>query len=194
MRRGLTDRHATAIALASAVVAAAGSTAAASTSAKAFPPGCWIGNTAYNGTYASGPVHAKVTNGKQTFVLWVGSDKPAAHAVGFLSVTGSGTGTLKISGSTLSLKVKILGEYDLTGTAAAVKVNGTYSMTGTAHGTGQFLPSIPVKLKFPVKNASLAIQTVTAQKVTGVFGKAAWKATRRAGAASTNPAACANAA
>jgi hypothetical protein len=60
--------------------------------AKAFQSGCWIGKSAYSGTYASGPVRARVTNGKQTMVLWVGPDK--ANAVGFLTVTGVGTGTL----------------------------------------------------------------------------------------------------
>ena len=174
-----------------ATVAFAAASAGASTDAKAFPVGCWIGKSAYNGTYAAGPVKAKIANGKQTFALWVVSAKPTPHAVGFLTVTGAGAGTLTISGSTLSLKVKILGDYDLTGTPSAVKVNGTYSMTGTAHGTGQFLPSVPVKLKFPVKNAPLTIQTVTPQKVTGVFGKAPWSATLRAGPPSKSAAACA---
>jgi len=194
VRSALTHRRAFGIVLASAVVAATVATAAASPSGKAFPPGCWIGKSAYNGTYAVGPVKAKVSNGKQTSLLWVGSDKPVAEVFGFLTLSGAGSGTLKISGSSLSMKVKILGDYDLTGTAAAVKANGTDSMTGTARGTGQFLPSVPVKLKYPVKNAPLTIQTVTAQKVTGVFGKAPWKATRRGGAAAKSPAACASAA
>jgi hypothetical protein len=187
--------------LATAAVAAvwagallATSTASGSHLAKAFPSGCWIGKTPYGGTYASGPVKAKVTNGRQTIVLWVGADKPVAQAVGFITVTGVGAGTLEISGSNLSMKVKILGDYDLTGTASAVKVNGTYSMTGTAVGNGQFLPSVPVKLKYPVKNASLNVKTVTATHVSGLFGKAPWSVTRRPGAPSKNPAACANAA
>jgi hypothetical protein len=90
--------------------------------------------------------------------------------------------------------VKIRGDYDLTGTASAVKVNGSYSMTGTAHGTGQFLPTVPVKLEYPIKNAALKITTATPGRVTGLFGKAPWSATPRAGAPAKNPAACANAA
>jgi hypothetical protein len=160
--------------------------------AKAFPPGCWTGKSAYSGTYASGPVKATVTNGTQTFVLWV--SKNGADAVGYVLVKGAGAGTLQISGSTLSLKVKILGDYDLTGTASAVKANGFYSMTGTAKGTGQFLPSIPVRLKYPVKGAGVTVKTVTPGRVTGVFGKAPWSVTRRTDAPSTDTAACTNAA
>jgi len=187
-------RYAAATALSVALAVFVAPAATSAPASKAVPAGCWIGKSTYKGTYASGPVKATVTNGKQTFVLWVGSDKPAAQAVGLLTVTGIGSGTLTISGSKLALKVKILGDYDLTGTAGAVKVNGTYSMTGTAKGSGQFLPSVPVKLKFPVKNAPLTIATVTPGKVAGVFGKAPWSATRRAGAPSKSPAACANAA
>lgn len=160
--------------------------------AKAFPAGCWIGKAAYSGAYASGPVNAKVTNGTQTFALWVSKD--GADAVGFIVVKGTGAGTMKISGSTLALQVKILGDYDLTGTASSVKVNGFYSMTGTAKGTGQFLPSIPVKLKYPIKNASLVIKAVTPGKVSGFFGKAPWSATLRSGAPSKSPEACSSAA
>lgn len=194
MRHAHSPRYAAAAALSIAVAILAAPAATSAPSGKAFPPGCWIGKRAYNGTYASGPVKAKVTNGKQTFALWVGSDKPAAQAVGFLTVSGDGAGTLKISGSTLALKVKILGDYDLTGTAGAVKVNGVYKMTGTAKGSGQFLPSVPVNLKFPVKNAPLTILTVAPGKVAGVFGKAPWSATRRSGAPSKNPVTCAHAA
>jgi hypothetical protein len=178
-------------ALATAVVLAA-APAQGSQLAKAFPAGCWIGKAGYSGTYASGPMQAKVTNGTQSFVLWVSKD--GADAIGFILVKGSGAGTLKVSGSTLALKVKILGDYDLTGTASAVKANGFYSMTGTAKGTGQFLPSVPVKLKYPVKNAAVTLKTVTQQKVTGLFGKAPWSATRRAGAPSKAPDACSDAA
>jgi hypothetical protein len=176
------------------VVAAVAASASGSTHAKAFPAGCWIGKTPYSGTYASGPVKAKVTNGKQTFVLWVASTKPGADAVGFIKVTGIGSGGLRVTGSELALEVKILGDYDLTGTSSAVKANGTYSMTGTAHGTGQFLPTVPVKLKYPVKNVPLAIESVTPTRVSGLFGKAPWSATLRPGAASKSPTTCANAA
>jgi hypothetical protein len=166
------------------------SAAQSSPLAKAFPAGCWIGKSTYGGTYATGPVKGKVTNGKQTFVLWVG---PAGSAVGFLTVTGIGTGALRVAGSELALEVKILGDYDLTGTAADVEVNGSYSMTGTALGTGQLAGEFPVKIKRPVKGV-LTIKTVSPQKVTGAFAKAPWSATRRAGAPSKRPDACANAA
>jgi hypothetical protein len=113
-------------------VALLGHSAPAATRAKAFPAGCWIGKSKYSGSYASGPVKAKVTNGKQTFVLWVGPGGSAA--VGFLTVTGIGAGSLRIAGSELALEVKILGDFDLTGSAGDVHVNGTYSMTGTTWG------------------------------------------------------------
>jgi hypothetical protein len=67
-------------------------------------------------------------------------------------------------------------------------------LTGTAKGTGQFLPDVPVKLKYPVKNAALTIQTAAPLKVSGVLGKAPWTVTRRAGAPSKNPQACSDAA
>jgi hypothetical protein len=161
--------------------------------AKAFPSGCWIGSQPYSGTYASGPVNAKVTNGKLKIVVWVGSDKPVAQAVGFMTVTGAGSGSLTVAGSKLTLKVKILGDYDLTGTASAVKVNGTYAMTGIAYGSGQFLPNVPVKLKFPVKNLPLQVASVAPTHVSGLFGKAPWSATRHAGSASKSPGACSSA-
>jgi hypothetical protein len=50
-----------------------------------------------------------------------------------------------------------------------------------------------VRLEYPVKNAALTIKSVAPQTVAGAFGKAPWKATRRAGAPSKNAAACANA-
>jgi hypothetical protein len=52
----------------------------------------------------------------------------------------------------------------------------------------------PVKLKHPVKNASLNIKNVTATHVSGLFGKAPWSVTRRPGAPSKRPAVGANAA
>jgi hypothetical protein len=184
-----------AAALAVAVLAAllAATPAPASTEAKAFPPGCWIGARPFTGTFANGPAKAKVTDGKLKLVVWVGG-KPAM-AVGFLTFTGIGAGSLTVAGSELVLEVKIVGDYDLTGTPAAVKVNGTYSMIGSAIGSGQFAGTYPIKSKVPVKNALLTIKTVSATHVTGVFGQFGnWSATRRAGAPSKNAAACANAA
>jgi hypothetical protein len=167
--------------------------APASTQAKAFPPGCWIGSRPYTGTYASGPVKAKVENGKLKLALWVGTG-PSPAAVGFMTVTGIGSGSLTVAGSELVLEVKVLGDYDLTGTASAVKVNGTFSITGNAIGSGQFEGTYPVKSKYPVHDKLLTIQTVSPTHVTGFFGKAPWTVTRRAGAPSKDPQACAKAA
>jgi hypothetical protein len=163
---------------------------------KAFPPGCWIGQTAYGGTFASGGVSGKVTNGKQTFVLWVSGGATALDrvAVGFIKVTGNGSGTLAISGSKLALQVKILGDYELNGSANHVVATGHYVYSGVAKGSGQFLPAIPVKLRFPVNDAPLTILTVTPTKVTGKFLKAPWAATRQRASLAKNAAACANAA
>ena len=163
--------------------------------AKAFPPGCWIGKATYGGTFASGGVTGKVTNGKQTFVLWVsgGATGPDRVAIGFIKVTGKGSGTLTVSGSKLALELKILGDYELNGSASHVVATGYYTYTGVAKGSGQFLPAIPVKLRFPVNDATLTIQTVTPTKVSGRFLKAPWTAMRHGGAAAKNAAACANA-
>jgi hypothetical protein len=163
---------------------------------KAFPPGCWIGNTSYSGTYAAGAVTGKVTNGKQTFVLWVSNGATALDrvAVGFIKVTGSGSGTLTVSGSKLALQVKILGDYELNGSASHVVATGHYVYSGVAKGSGQFLPAIPVKLRFPVNDAPLTILTVTPTKITGKFLKAPWTATRRRASLAKSAAACANAA
>jgi hypothetical protein len=60
-------------------------------------------------------------------------------------------------------------------------------------GTGNFAGSFPVKIKRPVKGA-LTIQTATARRVTGLFGKAPWSATKRGGSPAGNPEACGNAA
>jgi hypothetical protein len=170
--------------------------ARSSPQAKAFPAGCWIGKTTYAGTFASGGVTGKVTNGKQTFVLWVanGATGPERVAVGFVKVTGKGSGTLTISGSKLSLDVKILGDYELNGSASHVVATGSYVYTGIAQGNGPFLPAVPVKLRFPVNGAVLAIQSVTPTRVSGRFLQAPWTATRHAGAAVKSAAACANAA
>ncbi len=189
-RRGL---RAAGLAAALAALVAA-TPAPASREAKAFPPGCWIGKQPFTGTFGSGPVKAKVTNGKLKFALWVGAAKK--DAVGWMTFTGIGAGSLKIGDSELVLEVKILGDYDLTGSPSAVKVNGTFSMTGTAEGTGQFGGSYPVKIKDPVKNAPLTILTVSPTKVTGLLdkGKVPWSATRLGGAPAKNPGTCSKAA
>jgi hypothetical protein len=194
MRHTLRHTHSAAVFLMIAVVVVA-STPAGSVSAKTFPAGCWIGKTSYGGTYASGGVNAKVTNGKQTFVLWVSNaSSPLARvAVGYIKQSGSGFGTLTISGSKLALQLKIAGDYELNGSASHVVATGRYTLTGVAKGTGQFLPSIPVKLRYPVNGAVLTVKTVTATKVSGLFLKAPWSATKRAGAPSKSADACSDA-
>jgi hypothetical protein len=161
---------------------------------KVFPAGCWIGSRTYSGTSTFGGAKARVTNGKVKFVLWVGKGGAGAHAVGYITVTGHGSGTLAVAGSELAMEVKILGDYDLSGSASAVKVNGTYSMKGVAVGTGQFGGSYPVDIKWPLKNVALKVTTLTARHATGVFfQKTPWTASKRGAAAGKSAAACANA-
>lgn len=171
-------------------LAAAFAASTGSSAGKAFPPGCWIGTTKYSGKSTIGPAKGAVSNGTQKIVLWVG---PGGSAVGALVVKGNATGTLQISGSTLAAKMKLLGDYDLTGTASEIAVNGTYRITGTAHGTGQLSGTFPIDVKTPVKG-TLVVGTVRPNRVTGHFRKAPWTATRRAGSAAKNPKACAEAA
>jgi hypothetical protein len=182
--------------LAACTAAALWSVAApAKTLAKVFPAGCWIGSRSYSGTSAFGQVKARVTNGKVKFVLWVGKGGAKADAVGFITVTGHGSGTLTVAGSELTMEVKILGDYDLSGSASAVKVNGTYSMKGVAVGSGQFGGSYPVDIKWPLKNVALKVTTLTARHATGVFfQKTPWTASKKGAAAGKSAAACANAA
>jgi hypothetical protein len=137
-------------------------------------------------------VKAKVTNGKLRIALWVSPDKDP-FTVGFVDITGIGAGGMRIAGSELTLEVTITGDYDLTGTPAAVKANGTYRMKGTAMGTGQFPASVPVNLSFPVHNLRLTVTSVRPRRVTGLLGKAPWSATRRGGVAAKSAEACGNA-
>jgi hypothetical protein len=165
-------------------------TGSASSAGKAFPPGCWIGTTKYSGKSSIGPAKGAVSKGTQEIVLWVG---PGGLAVGALIVKGNATGTLEIAGSALAAEMKLLGDYDLTGTAAKVTVNGTYRITGTARGTGQLSGTFPINVKTPVKGV-LVVKAVTPNRVTGLFRQAPWTATRRSATAAKNPKTCAEAA
>ncbi len=170
--------------------AALAAVASAGLRTKSFPAGCWIGTTKYSGESTIGPAKGAVSKGTQKIILWVG---PGGSAIGALIVKGNATGTLEIAGSALAAEMKLIGDYDLTGTAAKVAVNGTYRITGTAHGTGQLSGTFPINVKTPVKGM-LAITIVKPNRVTGHFRKAPWTATRRAGSAAKNPKTCVEAA
>ena len=140
-----------------------------------IPPGCWLGSGVHAGTFASGSVKGTVTSGTIKLQLWVG--KAGADAVGLLTTGGIGNGSLSLGGSKLKLTVVMKGRFDVTGTATKLVVNGADKWDGKAKGSGQFV-SVPVSLKLPVKNASLAIVAVTPTRITLRYGKASFVAKR----------------
>lgn len=148
---------------------------AASPTANTVPPGCWLGKGTHAGTFASGPVKGTVTSGTIELQLWVG--KAGKDAVGLLRTGGIGKGSLVVSGSKLTLSLVMKGRFDVTGSASKLVVNGTDRWKGKATGSGQFI-SVPVSLELPVKNAMLAIVSVTPSRVTLRYGKAAFVAKR----------------
>lgn len=164
------------LALVTSVLAAlaAGSVGGAALDAGTVPAGCWLGKGSYSGTYASGPVTARVTSGTISLRLWVGKN---GDAVGLLDTGAVGKGNVKISGSTLALTVLMKGRFDVTGSTTKLVVNGKDRWKGKAVGKGQFL-TVPVDLTLPVKNASLAIVAATPSRVTFRYGKAAFVANR----------------
>lgn len=153
---------------------ASGVVSAAPSPGSAVPAGCWLGKGTHAGTFASGPVRGKVTNGTIELQLWVGK---GGSAVGLLRTGGIGKGTLTVSGSKLVLTVTMKGTFDVTGSASKLVVNGEDRWTGKAVGTGQFI-SVPVKLVLPVKKASLKVVAVTPSRVTFRYGETAFVAKR----------------
>lgn len=162
--------------LAAALLALAATPGGWTAPPKSVPPGCWLGTGTHAGTFASGPVKAKVTSGTIQLQLWVG--KGGADAVGLLKTGGIGKGTLAVSGSKLTLTIVMKGSFDVTGTASKLVVNGSDRWTGKAVGSGQFI-TVPVKLVLPVKNQPLTIVAVTPSRVTFRYGKAPFAAVRR---------------
>ncbi|MCZ7588631.1 MAG: hypothetical protein M5U27_07180 [Gaiella sp.] len=143
--------------------------------AAAIPSGCWLGKGVHAGTFASGPLKARVTSGTIQLHLWVG--KAGTDAVGLLRTGGVGKGSLSMSGSKLTLTVVMKGRFDVTGTPVKLVVNGKDTWNGKAVGSGRFL-TIPVSLQLPVKGAPLTIVAATPSRVTLRYGKAAFVATR----------------
>jgi hypothetical protein len=161
------------VVLGAAALGAGASGEAASTAGK-IPAGCWLGKGVHSGTFATGSVKGKVTSGTIELHLWVGKD---GDAVGLMRTGGIGKGTLKVAGSSLVLTVVMTGKFDVTGSATKLVVNGMDRWKGKAVGQGQFI-TVPIDLKFPVKNAPLEIVAVTPTRITLRYGKAAFVANR----------------
>jgi hypothetical protein len=65
MRQRRHARRIAALLLSATALVTLSATAGGSTHAKAFPAGCWIGKTPFSGTYATGPVKAKVARAER---------------------------------------------------------------------------------------------------------------------------------
>ena len=78
----------------------------------------------------------------------VARDRPS---IGFVKQTGNGSGSLVVGGSKLALQLKIIGSYELTGSASHVLANGSYTLSGRRQGKRSVPPVPPREDQGPVR-------------------------------------------